>query len=107
MTVCYREIKDEEDTMKLQWNIDRLGCGARKWNMRFEPVKCNMMQLARKWIKKSHASYTLVGTDLENVERIKHVGVASTSDLRWNTYARNVCTKSNRTLGFLKRNLYS
>ena len=23
--VCYREIKDEEDTIKLQWDIDRLG----------------------------------------------------------------------------------
>ena len=26
-----REIKDEEDTMKLQRDIDRLGCWARKW----------------------------------------------------------------------------
>ena len=24
--VCYREIKDEEDTVKLQRDIDRLGC---------------------------------------------------------------------------------
>ena len=30
--------------------------------MRFQPVKCNMMQLTRKWIKKIHASYTLEGT---------------------------------------------
>ena len=28
--VCYHEIKDEEDTMKLQRDIDRLGCWARK-----------------------------------------------------------------------------
>ena len=28
--VCYREIKDEEDTVKLQRDIDRLGCWARK-----------------------------------------------------------------------------
>ena len=31
--------------MKLQKNIDRLGSLARKWGMRFQPVKCNMMQL--------------------------------------------------------------
>ena len=36
--VCYREIKDEVDTMKLQRNIDRLGSWARKWGMRFQPV---------------------------------------------------------------------
>ena len=43
--VCYREIKDKEDTLKLQRDIDRLGNWARKWGMRFQPVKCNMMQL--------------------------------------------------------------
>ena len=113
--VCYREIKDEEDTIKLQRDIDRLGSWARKWGMRFQPVKCNMMQLTRKRIKKIHASYTLVGTDLENVESIDHclsfyfkyLGVTITSDLRWNTHVSNVCIKANRTLGFLRRNVYS
>ena len=105
--VCYREIKDEKDTMKLQRDIDRLGSWARKWGMRFQPVKCNMMQLARKRIKKIYASYTLEGTNLENVESIKYLGVTITSDLRWNTHVSNVCTKANRTLGFLRRNLYS
>ena len=105
--VCYREIKDEVDTMKLQRDIDRLGSWARKWGMRFQPVKCNMMQLTYKRIKKIHASYTLEGTDLENVESIKYLGVTITSDLRWNTHVSNDCTKANRTLGFLRRNLYS
>ena len=44
------------------------------------------------------------GINLENVESI---GVTITSDLRWNTHVSNVCTKANRTLGFLRRNLYS
>ena len=66
-----------------------------------------MMQLTRKRIKKIHASYTLEGIDLENVENIKYLGVTITSDLRWNTHVSNVCTKANRTLGFLRRNLYS
>ena len=75
--------------------------------MKFQLVKCNMMQLTRKRIKKIHASCTLEGTDLENVESIKYLGVTITSDLRWNTHVRNVCTKANRMLGFLRRNLYS
>ena len=82
--VCYREIKDEKDTMKLQRDIDRLGSWARKWG--FQPIKCNMMQLTRKRIKKIHASYTLEGTNLENVESIKYLGVTITSNLRWNTH---------------------
>ena len=105
--VCQRKIKDEKDTMKLQRDINRLGSWARKWDMRFQPVKYNMMQLTKKRIKKIHASYTLEGTNRENVESIKYLGVTITSDLRWNTYVSNVCTKANRTLGFLRRNLYS
>ena len=45
--VCYREIKDIEDTLKLQKNNDHLGILARKWGMRFQPVKSNMTQLTK------------------------------------------------------------
>ena len=103
--VCYREIKDTEDTVKLQEDIDRLGCWARSWGMRFQPVKCNIMQITRKRIKKINASDSLEGTVLENVEKIKYLGVTITSDLKWNTHVSNICTKANRTLGFLRRNL--
>ena len=105
--VCYREIKNEEDTLKLQRDIDRLGSWARKWGMRFQPVKCNMMQLTNKRSSKIQANYTLEGTVLENFESIKYLGVTITNDLKWNTHISNVCTKANRTLGFLRRNLYS
>ena len=76
------KLRMKKETMKLQRDIDRLGSWARKWAMRFQPVKCNMMQLTRKRIKKIHASYILEGTHLENVERIKYLGVTITSDLR-------------------------
>ena len=105
--VCYREIKDKEDTLKLQRGIDRLGNWARKWGMRFQPVKCNMMQLTRKHSNKIQASYTLEGTVLENVDNIKYLGVTITCDLRWNTHISNSCTKANRNLGFLRRTLFS
>ena len=65
------------------FNIDRLGIWVRKWGMKFQPVKCNMMQLTYKH-NKIQPSYTLDGTVLENVESIKYFGVTITSDLRWN-----------------------
>ena len=47
---------------------------------------------------KIQASYTLGGTDLENVDSIKYLGETITSDLKWNSHIRNVCSKANRTL---------
>ena len=73
--------------------------------MRFQPIKCNMMQLTKKRIEKIQASYTLEGTILENVESIKYLGVTITNDLSWNIHENNICTKANRTLGFLRQNL--
>ena len=53
--------------------------------MRFQSVKCNMMQLTRKRTEKIHESYTLEGTVLENIENIKYLGVMIANDFRWNT----------------------
>ena len=80
--VCCREIKDTENTVKLQEDIDRLGCWARSWGMRFQPVKCNIMQITRKRIKTINAFYSLEGTVLENVEKSKYIGVTITNDLK-------------------------
>ena len=93
-------------TLKLQKDIDRLGCWARNWGMRFLPVKCNIMQITRKRTNKIEASYTLEGMVLENVDFIKYLGVTITHDLRWNKHISIMCTKANRTLDFLGRNLY-
>ena len=70
-------------------------------------MKCNIMQLTRKRIKKTNAVYSLEGTVLENEDNIKYLGVTISKDLKWNTQVSNVRTKVNRTIGFLKRNLLS
>ena len=92
---------------RLQRDIDRLENWARKWGMRLQPVKCKMMQLTRKHLNKIQASYTLEGTVLENNDNIKYLGVTITNDLKWNTHISKICTKANRTLGFLRRTLFS
>ena len=61
--------------------------------MRFQPVKCNMMQLKRKHLNKIQASYTLEGAVLENVDNIKYLGVTIKNDLKWNTHISNFALK--------------
>ena len=63
--------------------------------MRFQPVKCNMMQLTKTLTNEIQASYILEGTVLENVESIKYLRVTITNDLKWNTHIINICTKAN------------
>ena len=50
--------------------------------MRFQPGKCNIMQITRKRIKKINASYILQGTVLENMEKIKNLGIIISNDLK-------------------------
>ena len=73
--------------------------------MRFQTVKCNIMQITRKCIKMTNASYTLEGTVLDNVEKTKYLGITITNDLKWNTHVSSICTKANKSLGFLRHNL--
>ena len=102
----YATVKSKsEDMMKVQADIGRFVCWARRWGMRFQPVKCSKMQITRKRIKKINASYALQGTVLDNVEKTKYLGIAISNDLKWNTHISNICTNAYRTLGFLGRNL--
>ena len=57
--------------------------------MRFQTVKCNMMQLTRKHLNKIQATYALEGAILENVYNIEYLSVTIKNDLKWNTHLSN------------------
>ena len=73
--------------------------------MRFQPVKGNMMKLARKLTNKIQASATHVV--LENVVNSEFHGVTITNDLRWNTNIIKFALKLIEPLLFLRRTLFS
>ena len=104
--VCYREINDIEDCKILQRDINRLGEWAEKNGMRFQPVKCNIMRLSR---KKNNIDfkYTLKGTELEQVDSIKYLGVNISNNLHWEKHIDEICNKAFKILGLLRRNLSS
>ena len=88
--------------MKLQEDIDHLGCYARNLDMKFQPV-CNIMQIKRKRIKKINVSYTFDGTVLDTVMKIKNPDITIIKDSKWDTHASNICTNAYMTIGFLSR----
>ena len=50
--------------------------------MSVQPVRCNIMQITRKWIKKINACYTLKETVLGNIEKIKYLDITITYALK-------------------------
>lgn len=46
--VCYRRIKNIQDSTKLQEDINHLADLENSWCMRFEPSKCKTMYITRK-----------------------------------------------------------
>ena len=51
------------------------------------------------------AKYKLHNHTLAKVTSAKYLGVAITKALKWDSHINDICTKANRTLRFLQRNL--
>ena len=49
--------------------------------------------------------YSLEGSQLEFLDKIKYLGVYITNDLNWKYHINAMCNNASRTLGLLKRNL--
>ena len=53
----------------------------------------------------SKFDYQLDSKNLDNVNQYKYLGIYVTSDLSWDTHINYICSKANRALGFIKRQL--
>ncbi len=51
------------------------------------------------------AAYNLHGHTLEVVSSVKYLGLTISKDLKWEQHINMICTKANRTLAFLRRNI--
>ena len=94
----------KEDCKVLQEDLHRLEKQEKAWGMEFHPGKCNSMSITRARSPFEHR-YTLKGHILEDVKEAKYLGLMLWSNLTWNTHIRNITSKANKLLGFLRRNL--
>lgn len=93
-----------EDGKALQTDLDRLAQWEDRWDMEFNPSKCQVVRVttARKVI---NTVYTLHGQVLEVVTSAKYLGVDISSGLSWNSHIDRITANANRTLAFVKRNI--
>ena len=103
-TAAYNIVASIDDQKHLQHNLDQLAEWEKRWDMLFHPSKCVAIPVTRRKTV-LQPEYHLHGHTLEAVRSVKYLGVTLCSDLNWTEHITNVCSKANKTLGFVRRNL--
>ena len=103
-TAIYLSLTVASHSSLLQQDLHQLEQWESKWDMKFNPSKCQVIQITkRKTIIPTQ--YLLHNTILETVTSAKYLGITISNDLTWNNHINNITTKANQTLGFLRRNI--
>ena len=103
-TALYLTIESEDDGSALQNDLDILSKWETRWDMEFNPSKCQVVHAtgSKIPIKKD---YVLHGQVLESVSCAKYLGVDISSSLTWNSHINRIVSSANRTLNFVRRNI--
>ena len=103
--VMYKPVKTIQDCEVLQKDLDQLHQWEKRWQLRFNARKCNIMRATHAKKKQLLYEYKLGGEALLPTTSTTYLGVELSSDLKWNTHVRKTATKANQTLRVLRRNL--
>ena len=103
-TTAYLAISKLADSEQLQADLDILQEWEIKWDMQFNPSKCQVIHITRSR-SPLPTTYTLHGETLEAVASARYLGVDIANDLSWKTHVSRITNNANKSLGFLRRNL--
>ena len=90
----------------LQNDPDRLSVWEDRWDMEFNPSKCQVVRVttSRRLIDVTDTC-TFHGQVLEVVTSAKYLGVDISSGLSWNPHIDRINKNATRTLNFIQRNI--
>ena len=103
-TAVYLTIGGAEDGKVLQTDLDRLSVWEDRWDMEFNPSKCQVVRVTSSRTL-FNIAYTLHGQVLEVVTSAKYLGVDISNGLSWNPHIDRITGNANRTLNFIQRNI--
>ena len=104
----HRPIQDPHQFEEVQPDITSLEEWSDDHLLQLNPQKCKSMILSKKRcpMTKSVPLY-LCGSELEEVEIFKYLGVLVSKNLSWSEHISEICTKARQILGLLYRQLYN
>ena len=102
-TAIYLTLDSKSDSDTLQKDLDRLQTWEARWDMEFNPSKCQVIRVTASRTP-LQTQYILHGQVLEAVSSARYLGVDISSNLSWNTHVNRITSNANRSLGFIKRN---
>ena len=103
-TDLYREIKNNQDQIDMQRDLDALMDWGSTWGMKFNAKKCNIMRVSRSRKPLQHF-YSLGNEILQEASDAKYLGIQIDNKLDWNKHISTVAARSQSKLAFLNRNL--
>ena len=108
--LVYREIKKDanghsDDQHILQKDLENLQKWTEKWGMRFNPEKCQVLNLSR--TEPMTKFYQLCGHILATVDSAKYLGITIKNNLKWEEQICSMTKKANSTLHLVARNLHN
>ena len=103
--ILYSKVSGPEDANRLQNDLDKLSAWQDKWQLGFNAQNCHVMPITHTRTPFLQ-QYKLNGVILEEKKSHTYLGVDLCKDLTWNTHVDRICSKANRTIGFLQRNLH-
>ena len=105
-SLLYREIKNNQDQIDMQKDLDAL-MGGSTWGMKFNVKKCNIMWVSRSRKPLQHF-YSLGSEILQEVSDAKYLGIQIDTmayKLDWNKHISTVAARGQSKLAFFNRNL--
>ena len=88
------------DQLMFQEDLDRLCIWSDKNRMDFNVKKCKLMQITMK--KPLISNFTLKGLALEEVDKLRDLGLLTNHHLSWNFDIDIITSKANRIFGLIK-----
>ena len=100
----FHRIRNQEDTVSLQADLDRLSAWSKIWRLKLNPAKCKTISFT---LRKSpvRCTYILDGHQLERCEQIRDLGVILDVKLTFADHVHATVAKANQMLGLLMRSV--